>query len=201
MIMWGRRRRPWRTETYIALDLETTGLRPAIDEIVSVGMVPVRNGIIRWGERLYTVVRSSGRSTIQAEAMGVHQILPGEADVGPDLERVVAEVDRWLADAVLIVHHAAIDVRFLQRAFARFGRPWPRPPTVDTVRLLAKLERRLTQLEPYPAPVPRGLAEARRRMGLPEHRAHHALADALATAELFLAVRARLRAERLGQLL
>ena len=200
--MWGRRRKPWRAETYLALDLETTGLRPAVDEIVSVGMVPVRDGAICWGERLYTVVRSSGGNrAVQPAAMGVHQILPGEAEVGPDLGRVVAELDRWLADAVLLVHHAAIDVRFLQRAFARFGRRWPRPPTVDTVRLLARLERRLAQLEPYPAPVPRGLAEARRRMGLPEHRAHHALADALATAELFLALRARLRAERLGHLL
>lgn len=199
--MWTRRRKPWRSEVYLVLDLETSGLRPAIDDIVSVGMVPVRNGTIRWGERLYTVVRSRGGGQIQPQSLGVHQILPGETDQGPDLERVIAEVSRWLDEAVLVVHHAGIDVRFLQRAFSRFGRRWPRPPIVDTVRLLAKLERRLTQLEPYPAPVPRGLAEARRRLGLPEHRAHHALADAVATAELFLALRARLRCERLGQLL
>jgi DNA polymerase-3 subunit epsilon len=201
MTMWGRRRRPWQRETYAVLDLETTGLSPAIDDIVSVGMVPVRNGAIRWGERLYTVVRSHGTPPIQPQALGVHQILPGETDQGPDLERVLAEVGRRLEESVLVVHHAGIDVRFLQRAFGRFGWRWPRPPVVDTVRLLAKLERRLAQLEPYPAPVPRGLAEARRRLGLPDHRAHHALADALATAELFLALRARLRAERLGQLL
>jgi DNA polymerase-3 subunit epsilon len=36
---------------------------------------------------------------------------------------------------------------------------------------------------------------------MPAHRAHHALADALATAELFLALRARLDARSLGQLL
>ena len=199
-MMWGRRRRPWRSETYLALDLETTGLHPAGDDIVSVGMVPVRNGVIRWGESRYTVVRG-GERAIQPAALGVHQILPTEARAGPDLERIVAEVNRALTGAVLLVHHAAIDVRFLQRAFVRFGTRWPRPPVVDTVRLLAKLDRRLARLEPYPAPVPRGLEEARRRLGLPDHRAHHALADALATAALFLALRSRLGAERLGQLL
>jgi len=201
MIMWRRRRRPWRAERYLALDLETTGLRPAVDEIVSVGMVPIRGDAIRWGEHLYTFVRGSGRRTIHAAALGVHQILPGEADEGPGLEQVVDEVSRRLAGAVLIVHHAAIDVRFLQRAFARCGRRWPRPPVIDTVRLLGRLEQRLIRLEPYPAPVPRGLAEARLRLGLPEHRAHHALADALATAELFLALASRLGVRRVGQLL
>ena len=37
-------------------------------------------------------------------------------------------------------------------------------------------------------------------LGLPEYEYHHALHDALATAELFLALRARLRLERLRQL-
>lgn len=198
--MWGRRRRHWQSETYLALDLETTGLSPATDDIVSVGTVPIRDGAIRWGESRYAVVRGA-QHPIQPAALGIHQILPAEARAGGSLDRIVAEIRATLAEAVLLVHHAPIDVRFLQRACARFGERWPRPPVVDTARLLAKLERRLAQLEPYPAPVPRGLSEARRRLGLPEHRAHHALADALATAELFLVLRSRLRAQRLGQLL
>lgn len=185
----------------MVLDLETTGLRPAVDEIVSVGLVPISAGAVRWGERMYTVVRGADRPAGSAAALGIHQILPGETASGAGACQVVAELARRLEGSILVVHHAGIDVRFLRRAFASCGRRWPRPPTVDTVRLLDRFEQRLTRLEPYPAPVPRGLAEARLRLGLPEHRAHHALADALATAELFLALAARLGATRVGQLL
>lgn len=199
--MWRRRWRPWQEQTYLALDLETTGLRPATDEIVSVGAVPIRGGTIRWGERMYTMVRGGGSATVTPGPLGVHQILPGEAGTGPDLEWVVSAIRGRLDTAILVVHHAAVDVRFLRRAFRDCGQRWPRPPVIDTVRLLSMFERRLAQLEPYPAPVPRGLAEARRRLQLPAHRSHHALADALATAELFLALRARLDARRVGHLL
>lgn len=199
--MWKRRWRPWQDQAYLALDLETTGLHPATDEIVSVGAVPIRDGVIRWGERMYTMVRSGGSGIVRPEPLGVHQILPGEVKSGPELESVVLEISDRLHHAILVVHHAAVDVRFLRRAFRGCGRRWPRPPVIDTVRLLSMFERRLSQLEPYPAPVPRGLAEARRRLRLPEHRSHHALADALATAELFLALRARLNARRVGHLL
>jgi DNA polymerase-3 subunit epsilon len=201
MMMWGRRRRPWREQAYLALDLETTGLRPATDEIVSLGAVPIRDGIIRWGDRMYTIVRGGGSGTVSPGALGIHQILPGEAEAGSDLDVVIRQLRDELEDAIVVVHHAAIDIRFLRRAFRDCGQRWPRPPVIDTVRLLSMLERRLAQLEPYPAPVPRGLAEARRRLRLPEHRSHHALADALATAELFLALRARLHARRVGHLL
>ena len=44
------------------------------------------------------------------------------------------------------------------------------------------------------------LSEARRQLGLPDYPVHHALTDAVATAELFLVLRSRLGAERLWRL-
>ena len=41
---------PWDAVTYWALDLETGGLDPRHDPILSVGMVPVRSGGIRLEE-------------------------------------------------------------------------------------------------------------------------------------------------------
>ena len=59
----------------------------------------------------------------------------------------------------------------------------------------------MERLRPYSPSLPRALDAARAHLGLPKHRAHHALADALATAELFLALRARLDASLLRHLL
>ncbi len=88
----------------------------------------------------------------------------------------------------------------LRAAYRGTGRPWPRPKVVDTVELALKLGYRQQRFHPHPQPPPTALPEARERLGLPRYRNHHALSDALATAELFLALRARLGARTLREL-
>ena len=40
---------PWDSALYWALDLETSGLETERDEILSIGMVPIRGGVIHYG--------------------------------------------------------------------------------------------------------------------------------------------------------
>lgn len=200
MRWWDRRRQPWDEVTFWALDLETTGLDPRRDHILSVGMVPVRESVIRWGERAYTLVEGAAKVS-EAGALGVHQILPGDTASAPNEDEVLRWIFERLAGHVLLVHHAPLDLTFLKTAARRHRYRWPSHRVVDTVRLLQKLEHRMERLQPYPHPLPRGLDAARERLGLASHRSHHALADALATAELFLFLRARLDVEYLRQLL
>jgi DNA polymerase-3 subunit epsilon len=200
MRWWTGRREPWDEVTYLALDLETTGLDPKRDRILSVGMVPLSGGLIRWGDRRYTLVRGPEEAS-GSGALGVHQILPGDTTNAPTEPEVLSWIFTHFEHSVLLVHHAPVDLRFLKASARRHRRRWPAPRVVDTVRLLGRLELRMERLEPYPPALPRGLDQARRALGLPGHHAHHALADALATAELFLALRTRLDARLLGQLL
>ena len=194
-------RSPWQEEVYWCLDLETTGLSPRRDSILAVGMVPIRDGAIRWGERYETLVRGVSGGLSSADAMRVHQILPSATTGAPDEAEVVEQVASRLRGAVLVVHHARVDVRFLRRAFRRTGRRWLLPDVVDTARLLARLSHRRRRLDPGAEPLPPGLGAARAALGLPSHGAHDALMDAVATAELFLVLRSRLGVTRLGQLL
>jgi DNA polymerase III subunit epsilon len=106
------------------------------------------------------------------------------------LPELLPRLDGWLRGGVIILHHAPLDLAFLRQAYRRAGARWPRPPVVDTVTLLRRLERRRHFLHPHPAPLPLALGAARARLGLPAHHEHDALADALATAELFLVLRA-----------
>jgi DNA polymerase-3 subunit epsilon len=198
---WLRRSSPlWDEVDYWALDLETTGLDAAKDRILSVGMVPVRQGIILWGERFYSLVRPNSFAGLTKEVMAVHHILPTEIHAAPGLDEVLPEVERRLEEGVLLVHHAPVDVGFLKHAWRRRGRRCPCPQVVDTLALLHRLAHRLHQLEPYGKPLPRSLSESRAFLGLPPYDYHHALTDALATAELFLMLRARLGLERLRRL-
>ncbi len=192
----------WDTVTYWSLDIETGGLDPKRDPILALGMLPIREGVIRLGEAYRTLVRPEAGREIRPESVQAHQLVLEEVREAPPLPEVLDEVDRRIRQGALLVHHQGIDVAFLKRAFARHGRRWPAPPVVDTVELLLKLERRQRFSQPEAGGDGHSvnLAAARRRLGLPDYQAHDALTDAIATAELFLFLRGALRAETLRQL-
>jgi len=182
---------PWEAPVLWALDLETSGLSPKRGEILSVGMVPIRAGTIRYGERYTSLVRPQAPERLSTAGIEAHHLLPAELAGAPPLSAVLPEIDSRLREGVLLLHHAPLDVGFLRRAYRRLGLPWPRPRVVDTIDLLLALDHRRHRFTPHPEPPATDLPGARRALGLPPHDAHDALADALATAELFLALQAR----------
>lgn len=192
---------PWDEVLYLALDLETSGLDPRDDQILALAMVPIRGGVIRYGERFASLVRPADPATLSQEGLRAHHLLPAELSAAPPIAELLPEVDRRLRTAVLLCHHAPLDLGFLRQAFRRAGRRWPRPhpQVVDTVVLLRRLELRRQLLAPHPQALPAALPDARAALGLPAYPHHDALIDALAAAELFLVLRSRLGAERLRQ--
>ncbi len=192
----------WDSVVYWALDLETGGLDPRRDPIIAVGMLPIRSGRIRLGESYRTLVRPADGRAIDPESVRAHQLVWGEVKDAPPVAEVLPEIERRLADGVLLVHHKGIDVAFLKDAYRRCGRRWPSPPVVDTVALLVKQAHRAHLRRPeLPVDPPAlNLAAARELNGLPPYQAHDALTDAVATAELFLVLRHALRARTLREL-
>lgn len=191
---------PWDSVTYWALDLETGGLDPRSDPILSVGMVPVRQGGIRLGEAYTSLVRPE--EAIDPDSIRAHHLLPGDVRCAPALPEVLREVDHRIREGALLVHQASLDVPFLRRAYGRAGMRWPSPPVVDTVALLLKAARRARFLDPdAPEHEPElNLTKARRRLGLPDYGAHDALTDAVSAAELFLVLRKQVAARTLRDL-
>lgn len=192
---------PWDSATYWTLDLETGGLDPRRDAILAVGMVPVVGGVVTLREAWSSLVRPEA-GAVSPASIRAHQLVPAEVQEAPPLPAVVPEIARRLEGSVLLVHNARIDVGFLKRAFSRCRVAWPRPRVVDTVDLLVRLQRKDRFRDPHAqerAPV-LNLGAARERLGLPAYRAHDALTDAVATAELFLVLRKRLGARTVRDL-
>lgn len=195
-------RSPRITEVvFWALDLETEGLDSRSDAILSVGMVPVRNGVVRLGEAYSSLVRPPAERAPSVGALGAHHLRPFDTRRAPGLDEVLPAIARRLAGNVLLVHHAPVDVRFLKVAFRSAGLAWSLPPVVDTVRLLYRWADARRFLGNPPGDPELNLFAARAQLGLPAYPPHDALVDATATAELFLTLRARLGAERLRQVL
>jgi DNA polymerase-3 subunit epsilon len=193
---------PWEGVTYWALDLETGGLDAKSDPILAVGMVPIRGGAIRLAEAYASLVRPEAPQGIRPDSMRAHHLVPQDVREAPALAAVLADVDVRLREGVLLVHNAALDVRFLRQAYRQTGLRWPGPTVVDTVALLLKAARRARFVDPdAPEIEPElNLSAARRRVKLPEYATHDALTDAIAAAELFLVLRRRLAARTLRDL-
>jgi DNA polymerase-3 subunit epsilon len=194
---------PWASVVYWSLDIETGGLDARRDPIIAVGMLPIRDGVLRLGESYQTLIQPEEGRAIKPESVKAHQLLAGEVRHAPPLREVLLEIEGRIRQGALLVHHQAIDVNFLKRAFDRHGLVWPKPPVVDTVELLHKLDRKTRFLRPAdapPDPPSTNLTESRRRHGLPDYQAHDALTDAVATAELFLVLRHLLGARTLRDL-
>ncbi len=187
---------PWREAVYWCVDLETTGLDPRSARIVAAAAVPVRGGAVRCAELYATRVRP-GEGLVWG-GTEAHHLLPGEVEAAPPLREVLRRLEPALREGVLVVHQSQVDVPILRRAYRSCQLPWPRPPVVDTVRLLQHLEHRVRWLAWKPVPL--DLARARQYLGLPAYPRHDAASDAVATAELFVTLAVRLGARTVKDL-
>lgn len=174
--------KPWDEVEFLAVDLETTGLDPATDSIVSIGWVPIIKGGVVLKHARHHLVRPA-RAMPEHSAV-IHGILDDTAQAAPDLAEVLPAFLLALKGRIPVAHHAAAERGFLNAACqALYGAPLV-VPYVDTLALEGRLMARRG------AAVERGslrLAACRDRYGLPRYRAHDALVDALACAELLLA--------------
>lgn len=187
-----RGRTGWRDAPWAVIDLETTGLDPERDEIVSVAVLPIDGGRVIPGAGLYRLVRPA--RDVPAESIRIHGIRPADLDDAPPLDGVLDELLAAMAGRLLIAHAAFVERGFLGPALAARGVQL-RGDIADTARLGAVW---LAERDHGPAPAQLGLTELAGRLGLPAHRPHHALGDALTTAQVFLALATHL--EQRGKL-
>lgn len=176
------RRSDWREAAWAVVDLETTGLDPEVDEIVSLAVVPIDGGRALPGSALYREVRPLRRPP-DATAR-IHGIRPADLQHAPPLEAVLGDLLSALTGRLVVAHAAHVERGFLAPALAACGVAL-RGEIADT-RELGRLW--LAEREPGAVPPRLALGELARRLGLPEHRPHHALGDALTTAQVFLAL-------------
>ncbi|MFU8838499.1 MAG: exonuclease domain-containing protein [Thiohalomonadaceae bacterium] len=170
-----------RSIEFVALDLETTGLDPEQDVILSIGLVTIRGLTIELGSAEHHLL--CPHCPIPEQSAVIHCITDDQAAKGKDLAEVLPGLLAQLSGKVMIAHYAAVEMQFLDRACRKLYGGGFVIPVVDTQRIAKRSLERRNQ-------VIRGrdlrLAECRRRLGLPHYRMHNALSDALASGELFL---------------
>lgn len=177
----------------VALDFETTGLDVQQHAIVSIGLVPFTLERIPLAQRRYWLLQPS--RPLSHTSIAMHHITHSDVENAPDLSEILPELLRQLAGRLPVVHFRHIERPFLDQAVKLRLGEGVRFPVIDTMSLEARLHRlswwaRLQRWAGRP-PVSIRLGDSRQRYGLPHYQGHHALVDALATAELFQAQVAR----------
>jgi DNA polymerase-3 subunit epsilon len=178
---------PWREADYCVIDLETTGLDPAHDEIISFATLNVIGGRLRLADARYELVRP--RHMPDGETIRIHGLRSSDLAHAPTLSEALDGLLEALTGKVFVAHFAAIEKGFLAAALNDNGVRL-RNPLIDTASLAAELFRRRGQARPDDL----RLSSLARALSLPVHRPHHADGDALTTAQVFLALATHLDA-------
>lgn len=157
-------------DTYVSIDLETTGLNPKRDRIIEIGAIRVEQGEIT-GE-ISTFV-NPGRK-LEARITELTGIRDEDLAGAPELDEVFPRLLEFMGDLPLLGHSILFDYSFLKKAAVDRKLTFERS-AVDTLKIARK----------YLPDLPhRNLEYLCRYYEIPHH-AHRALEDAKATDRLF----------------
>ena len=174
-----------RTCEILAVDLETTGLNEKQDEIISIGWVLIRDSKI--------LVSSSHHQLVNAkidmnQTAIIHGITDDDLQSGKNLKPVLDYFLKHLHGRTLLAHNVNVEQGFLNDACKKVYGVEFLAPLLDTM-LIEK--NKITRTDKMIRTGELRLAVCRERYHLPVYKAHNALSDALACAELYLAQLAR----------
>lgn len=177
---------PWDAANYIAIDFEATGLDLRNDDVISYGTVPVRQARIVVGEQQYSLVRPT--RPVPPESSKFHVIRNQDLADAPTAAEAARQLMSLLHGNVMIAHASWVESAFLQRLFGHHGAVFD-APVVDTASLARFLDMRprIGTHEPH-------LETLATELQVPVHDPHHALGDALTTAQVFLVLAHRVAA-------
>ncbi|MDE6846173.1 MAG: ribonuclease H-like domain-containing protein [Lachnospiraceae bacterium] len=158
------------TDSYVCIDLETTGLDAKTEKIIEIGIVKVKNNIVvdEW-ETLVNPGRKLEERIIELTGIKDEQLTPA-----PVIEEVLPVLLEKVGDDPLLGHGVMFDYSFIKRAAVNRRMSFEKNG-IDTLKIARKY---LPELES------RSLGYLCEYYGI-RHNAHRALDDARGTVELY----------------
>lgn len=160
----------------VVFDLETTGFYPYKgDSILSIGAVRVKGGDVLSEETFYSLVYHEGDLSDEiSELTGLHE---SELQKAPPLRDVLKDFYAFVKGDVLVAHHAHHEKQFMSHATWLALRKSFQHRIVDSAFIPKVTQQGLQLLT---------LDDCCEHYKIQIHQRHHALYDAIATAELWV---------------
>ncbi|MGV8935311.1 MAG: PolC-type DNA polymerase III [Gallionellaceae bacterium] len=168
---------PFESARYVVMDVETSGLNLRKDKLISIGAVAVVNGRIVLGECYYIVLQQEAVS--ERDNILLHEISGSVQRTGMPAADALLGFLEFVGKDPLVAFHVAFDKTMLRKSLRRylgfsFKHPW------------LDLAYALPGLNPLVTHRLHTLDEWSKHFVINNEARHNALADALATAQLFL---------------
>ena len=161
-------------QTYVVVDVETTGGRGDRHRVTEIGAVKLRDGEVV--DRFQTLLNP--QRTIPPGITRLTGISPAMVENAPYFADVADAFESFMEGAIFVAHNVEFDYGFIASEFARIGRTF-RHPKLCTCASMRKL---------YPGQRSYSLASLCRKFDIPLKQHHRALCDAEAAAELMLLI-------------
>lgn len=158
---------------FVAVDVETTGLRPLTQRIIEVALYRYHDG--ERVERLESLVNPG--TSIPAFITNLTTITNEQVDDAPVFGDLAAKVYEFIGDSLMVGHNVAFDLGFLNAELKRAELPVLVNDRIDTMALAVKLLRDVRKPS---------LDRVAVAVGLTPRKFHRAGRDAQLTAEVAL---------------
>lgn len=157
-------------DSYIVLDLETTGLDPAYDDIIEIGAIRISDGNIV--DEFQTFVKPYSDFLIPDFISELTGITDADLVDAPALSDIESNLRKFVGDHLIVGHNVNFDINFLYDALPDgFKNDF-----VDTMRMSRRL---------HPEESHHRLKDLVKRYGLKNRRMHRALDDCILTFECY----------------
>ncbi|HBE76505.1 MAG TPA: PolC-type DNA polymerase III, partial [Firmicutes bacterium] len=117
--------------TYVVFDWETTGFNPWKEDLLEIGAVKLKNGVVI--DEFKSLIKP--RQAISAEIQKLTGITPEMVADAPEPELIVKSFLEFINGAVLVAHNAKFDVEFLKAKCQQFFDQKIQPVYLDTLAL------------------------------------------------------------------
>ncbi len=161
-------------QTYVVVDVETTGGRGANHRVTEIGAVKVRGGKVV--DQFQTLLNP--QRNIPSNISRLTGITPEMVADAPYFADVADEFESFMEDAIFVAHNVEFDYGFIAAECKRLGRSF-RHAKLCTCASMRRL---------YPGHRSYSLAALTRAFDIPLRQHHRALCDAEAAAELLLLI-------------
>lgn len=168
--------------TAVVLDTETTGLDTKTARIIQIGAVRIEKGKLNDRAVFDKFVRPG--TAIPAESTKIHGITDQDVAGASTFTVADREFRTWAANSVILGYSIGFDVAMFKSEAGRAGASWSAPRCLDVRHLVQVLAPPLPDL---------ALDTVAAWLGLKIEGRHNALADARATAEVYLRLVPKLR--------
>ena len=156
--------------SYVSIDLETTGLNPKLDKIIEIGAIKVIDGK---KADTFSAFVNPGRK-LEERIMELTGITQQQVDEAEEIEQILPKLLVFLEDLPLLGHRILFDYSFLKKAAVNQRFSFEKTG-IDTLRIarvfLPELEHRTLEYLCKYYEIP--------------HTAHRAIGDAEATSQLY----------------